>query len=175
MRIRRLRILAAACLSALAAAAAAQAPPSPLDLGEALTGARHAIALGPQGFSGEGATLLRQAVSEARYVAIGEDHFTREIPHFAGAVCDLMAPKLAAYVVEAGPVATETIAPMLSAPDREARMAAFGRLYPNALAFLDSVEDNEAAAHCAKASRGAAYRLIGIDQEFFGAPALLLD
>lgn len=172
----RFRMWAAAWWLGLAAAAGGQAPKSQTDLGQALIAARHSISVGPNGLAGEGAALLGRAVGEARYVAIGEDHFTREIPLFASAICDLMGPQgLAAYVVEAGPVATDAIAPMLTAPDRAARMAAFAKAYPNAVAFLDGADENDTAAHCAKAAGAVPYHLIGIDQEFLGAGGFLLD
>jgi hypothetical protein len=161
-------------LCAGAAASEAQTSPVP-DLASTLRAARHELVVDRRGLSGEGAALIRTGVAEARYVAIGEDHFTREIPVFAAAVCDLMAPQgLAAYVVEAGPVGTERIAPMLAAPDREARVAAFARAYPNAVAFIDGAEENTAAAHCRRTT-GGGFRLIGVDQEFLGATGFLLD
>jgi hypothetical protein len=155
--------------------AAASPAQTSQDLPSALKAARHPLAVEGGALSGEGSDVIRAALSEARYVAIGEDHFTREIPAFAAALCDLLGPQgLSAYVVEAGPVASARVATMLGAPDREARVAAFGRAYPNAMAFIDGAEENETAAHCRRAG-GAAFRLIGVDQEFFGASGFLLD
>ncbi|MDB5687436.1 MAG: hypothetical protein JWR77_2025 [Rhizorhabdus sp.] len=163
--------IAAAILSAPAFADAPKPPPS---LAEALVASRHVLTMSPAGFGGDGAPILRKAVEDARYVAIGEDHITREIPAFAQALCDVMAPQgLSALALEIGPVVTEAIRPMLTAPDRIARMAAFNAQYPHALAFLDTSDDNAMAAHCLKTAPGL--RIIGADQEFIGSAGLLLD
>lgn len=166
---------ALAAIAWLGCGGLADAAPPPPTLESALVAARQPIFVGTDGISGEGAELLRRAVAEARYVGIGEDHFTNEIPLFAAAMCRLMAPQgLAAYVVEAGPIATERMAAMLGAPDREAQVRAFSRAYPNAVAFLDSRPENAAAASCRAAARRP-FRLIGIDQEFLGSGGFLLD
>jgi len=170
------QLAAAAVLAASSPSlAAAPAQPPPTTIEEALRGVRHPLSLSPDGIAGEGAALLRDAVAEARFVGVGEDHFTREIPAFTSALCDLMAPQgLAALALEIGPVAAETVAPILAQPDREARMTAFDRRYPNAIAFLDGRADNAMAAHCLAAGAGRV-RLIGLDQEFLGSAGLLLD
>jgi hypothetical protein len=172
------RIRLAAMALAWPASAAAQAPaaPPPPGLEEALRSVRHPLTFSPAGIGGEGAPLLREAVAGARFVGVGEDHFTREIPAFTSALCDMMAPQgLAGLVLEVGPNAAEALTPILAAPDREARMAAFDRRYPNAVAFLDGRDDNAMAAHCLKAGGGRRVVLIGLDQEFVGAAGVLLD
>jgi hypothetical protein len=165
--------LTALCLALSTASASAQpAAPAP-GLRAALLATRQPVIPDDGGFTGTGAEAIRDAVAAARYVSIGEDHFTREIPRFTRWLCRQMAPQgLAAYVVEAGPIATERVAAMLVMPDRVEKMAAFAKAYPNAVAFLDGDEENEAAAECR--SRGAV-RIVGIDQEFLGASGLLLD
>ena len=69
--------------------------------------------------TGNAAPVLEKAISAAQYVLIGEDHITHEIPQFAAAVCDLMAPQgLTAMAVEAGPQAAKMVAASLGKPDR---------------------------------------------------------
>ena len=43
--------------------------------------------------TGGGAPVIEKAISGAKYVLIGEDHITHEIPQFAAAVCNIMAPQ----------------------------------------------------------------------------------
>ena len=173
------KILLAVLGLACAAPAAAQAPappPPPPGIEEALRSVRHPLTVSPAGIGGEGAPLLREAVAGARFVGVGEDHFTREIPAFTTALCDMMAPQgLAGLVLEVGPIAAEALTPILTGPDREARMAAFDRSYPNAVAFLDGRDDNAMAAHCLEEGAGRRVALIGLDQEFLGAAGFLLD
>ena len=173
--VKAISLLAAAGGLIGAAPAATPAKPPPPSIGERLAANRHTLQLSDGKLSGDGAALLAVAVNDARIVALGEDHLTREVPAFAAALCDLMAPELAATVVEAGPVATAEVARSLRAPDRLARMAAFNARYHNGIAFLDTRADNDFAAHCAAVARNPAYRTIGIDQEFVGSAGLLID
>jgi len=62
---------------------------------------RYPIILKNGALSGTGATLLNDAIRPARFVMLGEDHFTREIPPLAEALCDIIHPD--AYAVEVGP------------------------------------------------------------------------
>ncbi len=156
------------------------APSCPADthrqaLGDALAGVARALIVSPAGLSGAGVETLKTAVAASRYVSIGEDHLSREIPMFAAALCDLMAPQgLAALVVEAGPVATATLAPALTSPDRLSRTAALDALYPDWIAFLDTSAESDLAAHCASVARPG-FKVIGIDQEFIGSAGFLID
>ena len=127
--------------------------------------------------SGRGAFVLRQALAEAPYVLIGEDHFTREIPRFVAAVCDAMAADggLTAMAVEAGPQAAKMVSSSLRQPDRVAQTAALLRQYPDSVAFLNDRQENDLVSHCAETSGRSDFQLWGIDQEFLGAAGWLLD
>lgn len=170
------RVMVIAGMSALilaavgTAAAEKQAAPS---LKDALAGARTALVMSDAGFSGDGAEILGSAVRESRFVLLGEDHFSREIPRFTAMVCDLMKPD--AYAVEAGPDAARFVSSVLRSPTRTTQIAERARRYPNNMAFLDVVEENETAAHCAGVSRNPRFALWGLDQEFLGATGTLLE
>jgi hypothetical protein len=151
---------------------AAQTKPKPT-LGEALTEARTRLVLSDGKLSGEGADVLTRAVAESRFVLIGEDHFTREIPQFAAALCDVMRPD--AYAVEAGPEAAHFVNGLLRRPDRIAKVSERDNAHPNNMAFLDMRAENDLAAHCAAASRNANFQLLGLDQELMGGAGTLLE
>jgi hypothetical protein len=106
-------------------------------------------------------------------VLVGEDHLTREIPEFTGALCDAMHPDV--YAVEAGPDAARFVGGLLGNPDRIARMAERGLAHPNNMAFLDMRTENDLAAQCAAASRNPRFELWGLDQEFVGSAGTLLE
>jgi hypothetical protein len=126
--------------------------------------------------TGNAAPVLEKAISGAQYVLIGEDHITHEIPQFAAAVCDLMAPQgLTAMAVEAGPQAAKMVAASLGKPDRLARMAALTDRYPDSVAFLNVREENDLVEHCAAASHNPNFQLWGLDQELMGSAGWLLD
>ncbi|GAA4038791.1 hypothetical protein GCM10022281_19540 [Sphingomonas rosea] len=172
------RIWAAAAMLGVASAAMAQSPPKvPAPTFEAkLLASRAPLRLERGTLTGAGADLLRREIAQSRFVMIGEDHGTREIPAFVSAICGMVGRgRLSGYAVEAGPIAAAKIGPMLNAPDRAGKVAQFARTYPNAVAFLDIAEDNETAAACAAASGRRDFRLIGTDQEFIGSGLFLLD
>src|SRR5580692_4799016 len=57
--------------------------------------------------SGPGASFLKKELSEAQFVAIGEEHGTREVPQFVRATCRAMAQNsLDAMAIESGPLVT---------------------------------------------------------------------
>ncbi|MEO8461127.1 MAG: hypothetical protein ABI451_11415 [Dokdonella sp.] len=166
--------LSAVFLSCLSVCGFASAEPVKKPSFEAaLTEARHPLVLAEDSVSGAGAEVLATAVAESRFVFVGEDHFSHEIPRLAVALCNLMRPD--AYAVEAGPQAAEFVSANLRSPDRVDRLAARMRAHPNNMAFLDGREENDAAAQCAKASRNNAFAVWGLDQEFLGAAGVLLD
>lgn len=165
-------VLALLALPVVTAALTAQTAHKPT-LDEALQQARTPIYLAEGKFSGAGADVLLQAVAQSKFVLLGEDHLTREIPEFAGALCDAMHPD--AYAVEAGPEAAGFVDSLLKSPDRLARMAARSRAHANNMAFLDVREENDLAAHCAAASKNPRFQLWGLDQEFIGSAGALLD
>lgn len=126
--------------------------------------------------TGTAAPVLEKAISGAQYVLIGEDHISREIPQFASAVCDLMAPQgLTAMAVEVGPQAAKLVAASFSQPDRLARMLAHTNRYPDSVAFLNIRQENDLANHCAQVSHNPNFQLWGLDQELMGSAGWLLD
>jgi len=124
-------------------------------------------------FAGDGAAVLTSALEQPRFILLGEDHVTREIPQFAAALCDVVHPD--AYAVESGPEAAAFVNGLLHSPDRLARMSDRAKAHPNNMAFLDIREENDLAAHCAAASRNPHFTLWGLDQEFVGSAGTLLD
>lgn len=149
------------------------APPAAFD--QKLAEIRYGLRLENGKITGAAAPVLENAIVSAQYVLIGEDHITREIPQFTAAVCDIMAPEgLSAMAVEVGPQAADLVSSSFGKPDRLARMAAFEKQYPNAVAFLDVQQENDLAEHCAQVSHAAHFHLWGLDQEFVGSAGWLL-
>ena len=125
--------------------------------------------------TGAGAKVIADAVAQARYVAVGEDHLSREIPRFAQALCRLMAPSgLRALAVEIGPEAARVVNRDLRSPERIGKMSAFMRAHPDALAFQNARDESDMAAACARTA-GPHFEIWGLDQEFFGSAGHLLE
>jgi hypothetical protein len=124
---------------------------------------------------GPGAAVLKEAVDASRYVMIGEDHLSREIPAFTTGVCRLMAPVgLRALAVEIGPEASKVVNAALRRPDRAARIADFMQAHPDAMAFQNGRDESDMAASCAGLA-GKDFQVWGLDQEFFGASGYLIE
>jgi hypothetical protein len=155
------RTALAILLVTLPFASRAQTAPKPKPtFEEALIQVRTPLILAGGKFSGAGADTLNGAVQQARFVLLGEDHITREIPQFAAALCDAMHPD--AYAVEAGPYAARYLNGLLHDPGRILKMAARDKAYPNNMAFLDIREENDLAAHCAASSHNPHFALWGL-------------
>jgi hypothetical protein len=155
--------------------ACAAGPPQVLTFGEALPAVRHELSVVDGRFGGAGATVLTDALAAARYVLIGEEHFTREVPVFTASVCDSMAPQLAAMAVEAGQSATEAVSASLNAAEGQAGFRALLAQYPDSIAFLNGREEHALLARCAAAVAPRRPALWGLDQEFIGAALRMFD
>src|SRR5271168_3686126 len=59
---------------------------------ETLKKNRAAISVQDGRLAGSGAEILRGALADAQFVALGEDHGIRQIPEFAAALCAELAP-----------------------------------------------------------------------------------
>ena len=140
---------------------------------EALIETRSSLVLSNGSLTGTGAEVLSHAIASSRFVLLGEDHFSREIPQLASAMCDLIHPD--AYVVEAGPDATHFVSGLLNSSGRIAKMHERDTVHPSNMAFLDIKEENDLAAHCAASSHNPNFELWGLDQEFVGSAGTLLD
>lgn len=163
-----------ACASVASTASAetrAKRPPFSTRLEQA----RSVLQVDASGLHGAGGTVIAEAVSDARYVLIGEDHLSREIPLFATSICRLMAPHgLRAFAVEIGPEAARIVSQNLRRSDRVERIGTFMQTHPDAMAFQNGRDESEMAAECAKLA-GPQFEVWGLDQEFFGASGFLLE
>ncbi|RYF09774.1 MAG: hypothetical protein EOO77_23025, partial [Oxalobacteraceae bacterium] len=121
------------------------------------------------GLHGLGVVVLAEAIAASRYVLIGEDHLSREIPQFTTGVCRLMTPGgLDAFAVEIGPEAARVVNENLRRNDRISRLATFMHAHPDAFAFQNGRDESDMAAECARLA-GPQFQIWGLDQEFFGA------
>ena len=164
----------AAGLRALAGGASAQSAKAPF--ATRLEQAHTTLQVSADGtLEGDGAKVIADAVTKARYVLLGEDHLSREIPQFATGICRIMAlGGLHAFAVETGPEVTRVVNANLRRTDRLARIAAFARTYPDVMAFQNGRDESDMGAACAQAA-GPGFRMWGLDQEFFGATGYLLE
>jgi erythromycin esterase-like protein len=171
-----LRIIAfavAACMTA--SPLSAQVSPPKDTFAARLEQVRTSLQVDDQGLHGPGATVLADAIANSRYVLLGEDHLSREIPQFTAGVCRLMVPGgLDSLAVEIGPEAAHVVNANLRRGDRVERLSEFLHNHPDAFAFQNGRDESDMAAACAKAA-GARFQIWGLDQEFMGASGYLLE
>jgi hypothetical protein len=120
--------------------------------------------------TGPGGEWILGNASEARFTLLGESHMTAETPVFVDALLRGLQPAgYNTYIVECGPVATEIVTRSI---EDDGIGATEQLLIDNAfgIAFLDQREEMWAAARAMEMG----YDVWGVDQEFIGAPRLLL-
>jgi hypothetical protein len=152
------KLIAAGLLvcASVASAAPAQKPAKELPFGTRLEQTSSVLQVDADGLHGAGAAVIADAVTKARYVLIGEDHLSREIPLFATSICRLMAPGgLHAFAVEVGPEATRVVNRNLRRPDRVERIGAFMQAHPDAMAFQNGRDESDMAGTCRRVRRAS--------------------
>ncbi len=157
----------------LSGTAAATTPSS--DLTALLRAGRHRLVLRHGALNGDGAPILRQALHDAQFIAIGEQHGTQEVPQFVAAVCRAMAQDgLDALAVEAGPFAVAHIQPWTQQRDGAGMLRLTEQDFPDFIAFFAWKQEFDLLTACETAVQPPP-ALWGLDQEFLGAPAFLLQ
>jgi hypothetical protein len=146
------------------------------NLSSALQSARLELTLQHGALAGPAAGELQTAIASSRYVLIGEDHMSREIPQFTAAVCAAMAPDgLDGMAIETAPQATAFIAAHLVDGSAADRLAALITKYPDSVAFLNMRNEAHLVTQCARGAPPGSFHLWGLDQEFLGAAGWLLE
>ncbi|MEZ5708527.1 MAG: hypothetical protein R3E02_03950 [Blastomonas sp.] len=121
---------------------------------------------------GAGGAVLREQIMGAQIVALGEEHGLAESPALGLAIAAAMQESGPAYhVVETGPLSLEWAERRLVAGGT-ASLGAGLKGRPLALPFLNQAEDAELALAFIDDSGS---RLWAVDQEFVGAPLILLE
>lgn len=159
--------LAAAFVAALPLAPVAAADPAPAEPVEILP-----IAFSESGLSGTGGERLRAELKTAQFIALGEDHGFAGSPELGMALAHdaqaLAGANPVFHAVEVGPITARAAAVEI----RDHGVDGLGpwlKGRPWAMPFLSNVEDAKLAAMFSPRY------LWGIDQEFVGSPAILLD
>jgi hypothetical protein len=127
-------------------------------------------------FDGPGAAFLEKELAEAQFVAIGEEHGTREVPQFVWATCRAMARDgLDAMAIEAGPLVTAQLQLWTAKSDGVMSLLAFEKQFPDSIAFFDWRQEFDLLSHCEQATAPHTLHLWGLDQEFLGSPSYILQ
>src|ERR1700731_1440410 len=122
-----LRTLAWAVLNLSALSLWAQSADKPT-LVHALAQSRSPLVLERGALRGQGAEILSRAIASSRFVLLGEEHLSKEVPQLSAAMCDIIHPDV--YAVEVGPDAAGYVSNLLRSSDRMARMRQRVEQYP---------------------------------------------
>jgi len=146
------------------------------EFAEALKKNRGAISVQDGKLAGPSAEVLRTALADAQFVALGEDHGIRQIPEFAGALCAELAPHGFHHMgLEVGPYVAPELEKMARNADGEKQLAEFEKKYPETLAFYNWQEEFAMLQKCESVASPGHMTIWGLDQEFMGATAFLAD
>lgn len=139
----------------------------------------HHFQLMPEGFTGEGAKALEQAVQAAHILVLGETHGSPTLSRFV----EQLAPMLGAngfrhFACEIGPHSAQYLEQLTEVPETgSANLTAFYKQYQfKAIAdipmpFFEMQED----AAFLKALRREGFSIWGLDQEYYSSVFFLLD
>lgn len=139
----------------------------------------HYFQLTPEGFTGEGAQALEQAVQTAQILVLGETHGSPTLSRFV----EQLAPMLRTngfrhFACEIGPHSAQYLEQLTTVPENiPANLAAFYEQYQfEAIAdvpmpFFELQED----AAFLQAIRREGFSIWGLDQEYFSSVFFLLD
>ncbi len=157
--------IAALALTTPAAAEEAAAPAPEIPIWK--------ISFGPDGLSGPGADILRAEIERSQFVALGEDHGFADSPELGrGLAAEMKKHGRTYHAVEIGAWSNKAVQHALRT-DGVAGVATMVAGKPIALPFVSNREDAVLANDFAEPE--GAVDLWGIDQEFIGAPAILLE
>src|ERR1700721_3314099 len=128
---------------------------------------RGAISVQDGKLAGPSAEVLRIALADAQFVALGEDHGIRQIPEFAAALCAELAPHGFHHMaLEIGPYVAPEIEKMARSADGAKQLAEFEKQYPETIAFYDWQEEFAMLQKCEGAACPGHMTIWGWDQEF---------
>ena len=143
---------------------------------DALKKNRGGISVQDGKLAGPSAEVLRSAVAEAQFVALGEDHGIRQIPEFAAALCAELAPHGFHYMgLEIGTYVAPELEKMARSADGGKQLAEFEKKYPETIAFYDWQEEFRMLETCESTASPGHMTIWGLDQEFMGATGFLAD
>ncbi len=172
MKMHRAAALAFASYFLFAAYARAQNA----EFTEVLKKNRGAISVQDGKLAGPTAEVLRSALAEAQFVAMGEDHGIQQIPEFAAALCvELVSHGFHHMGLEIGTYVAPDLEKMARSPDGAKQLAEFEKKYPETLAFYNWQEEFATLQKCEGAASPGHMTIWGLDQEFMGATAFLVD
>jgi hypothetical protein len=143
---------------------------------ETLKKNRESISVRDGKLAGPAAEVLRTALAEAQFVALGEDHGIRQIPEFAAALCAELAPHGFHHMgLEIGTYVAPELEKMARSADGAKQLAEFDKKYPETIAFYNWQEEFTMLQKCESAASPGHLTIWGLDQEFMGATGFLAD
>ena len=146
------------------------------EFAETLKKNRGAISVQDGKLAGPSAEILRGALADVQFVALGEDHGIRQIPEFAAALCAELAPHGFHHMgLEIGTYVAPDLEKMARSEDGAKQLAEFEQRYPETIAFYNWQEEFAMLQKCENAASPGHMTIWGLDQEFMGATAFLAD
>jgi hypothetical protein len=125
--------------------------------------------------SGAGAQVLRSAITQSRFVLLGEEHGVAQTPELMTAVCKAAGPRqFHTMAVEEGPLVAAELEGWARRPDGLAQLAAFEKKFPWSINVYHAREEFDMLQQCARTGESE-FHLWGLNQEGLNAGGLILS
>jgi hypothetical protein len=136
---------------------------------------RYQIAVQDRHLSGTGLPVLQDALKNAQFVLLGEDHGIAQIPRIDSAIYEMIAPQgFNTFAIEVGPLVGHRLQSWVAQKDGRAQLAAFDKQYPFSIAFYGWSEEYDLLAKCPQFFPGKC-QIWGLDQELMGSGGVILQ
>src|ERR1700719_3139511 len=131
---------------------------------EVLKKTRGAISVQDGKLAGPSAEVLRAALADAQFVALGEDHGIRQIPEFTAALCAELAPHGFHHMgLEIGMYVAPELEKMARSTDGAKQLAEFEKKYPETIAFYNWQEEFRMLEKCESLASPGHMTIWGLD------------
>lgn len=135
---------------------------------------RYDLAVSDGRLDGSALPVLQNAIQNAQFVLVGEDHGIAQIPAIVGGLCDQLMPAgFHTMALEVGPLAAQNLEAWAQDPGGRSQLAAFETKYPASIAFYNWSEEFDLLSHCA-AKADSPFHIWGLDQELMGSSGWIL-
>ena len=155
---------------------AAAAPVDSLGAVELLRTHAYPLTLSAGELHGAGADSLWSEARRSRFMMVGEDHGFAEVPRFCAALFrGLHRTGYQHVAIEVGPVSANVISGLAHEREPLTAFRRFDAAHPWGLPFLFWQEEAEWVIDAVRTAGGGPDVVWGLDQEFMGAPQVLLE
>ena len=139
---------------------------------EAIKSNTYELNIDNERFTGEGASVIKEAIRESQFILIGEQHGIREVAEFTSGLFNEAAPNGYRYLcIETDPYIAAKLEELAGKSENE--MALFLEQFPISIPFYDAKEEFQLLKTALSYKNDVGKTIWGVDQVFMAAPRYL--